>query len=326
MQNLIERVRGKLEVMPASISGSMGSTAIFEVACVLVKGYSLPDADAWQLITEWNGLNSQPLWSEAALRRKLSEAAKSGRPDGYLLNGLDRALSRRTPRRTTTTPAADDDAVTAARHRQSWPTFRPLTDSEIIKIANLRHVALSAVHSFSGLGFMPAATVEGHECFVIHEGAFAQARRFDGGTMTTAGGPAKTKTLMGSRGAFIGHSWLGGPDHKVLMVEGCIGLLEALAGLLACNPPALWTLVAATSAGSRFSRDPELLAALSGRFVRILADPNEAGLVGAASWLADLEGEGCTVEVLTPPDDPGDWGEVFSKQHEHKQILQAIFK
>jgi hypothetical protein len=324
---VIERARRYAAHLPPSVEDHGGSAALFKAAVTLIRGFDLPADDAWPLLCEWNQTHGQPPWQEKDLRRKIAEAEKSPLTPGYLLSSTDKPHAPRTPRPTTPTPAADDDAVTAAKHRQAWPTFRPLTDGELIRIGNLRKVALHAVRSFNGCGFMSYATVKGHPCFIIHENTFAQARRFDGGLLPTAEGPRKAKTLRGSRGAFLGHghSWLGGKDHKVLMIEGCIGMLEALTALLYARPPSLWTIVGAISCGSKFERDPALLKALAGRFVRIVADTGKAGVEGAGSWLADLEAAGCNVEVILPPHDESDLGPLVAQPTKNKQALESLF-
>ena len=68
-----------------SISGSGGHTSLLAAATALVMGYDLPEDSAMELLSEWNQTNAIPPWSDAELRHKLREAAKSGRPRGYLL-------------------------------------------------------------------------------------------------------------------------------------------------------------------------------------------------------------------------------------------------
>src|SRR4051812_5992684 len=118
-----------------------------------------------------------------------------------------------------------------------------------------------------------AAVEGGHRCLIIHEGRFAQAMRLDGGPLDTAQGQQRKKNLFGSQGAFLGAQWLGGPRVKILLVEGAIALLEGVAAWLLVEPDEGWTIIAATSAGSRFEKDPVLLETLRDRVVRILADP-----------------------------------------------------
>lgn len=61
---------------PASVSGSGGHGQTFAVACALVVGFALSDADAWELLSEYNSRSCTPAWSEKELRHKLSEARK----------------------------------------------------------------------------------------------------------------------------------------------------------------------------------------------------------------------------------------------------------
>lgn len=45
--------------MPAAISGSGGHAATFNVAVVLIRGFALPEAEAFDLISEWNQTHLQ---------------------------------------------------------------------------------------------------------------------------------------------------------------------------------------------------------------------------------------------------------------------------
>jgi hypothetical protein len=58
-----------------SVAGQAGHNALYAVACALVVGFDLPDADAWDLICEYN-VHAQPAWSDKDLRRKLDQARK----------------------------------------------------------------------------------------------------------------------------------------------------------------------------------------------------------------------------------------------------------
>ncbi|MFZ4766634.1 MAG: hypothetical protein ACOYMN_16905, partial [Roseimicrobium sp.] len=194
-------------------------------------------------------------------------------------------------------------------------------------IAKLRKLPVEAVITASRNGYLCGAIVDGHNCFVIRDGTFAQARRLCGGTLRTSKGDTKAKNLEGAQGAFIGHGpWLGDKSVKVLLVEGAVGLLEGIAAEYLAEPNGGWTVIAATSAGSRFTRDPELLAALAGRHVVIVADNDEAGITGALSWLTDLEAVGCTVRVTQAPDDHKDLGPLAAHPETHMPTLKALFQ
>jgi hypothetical protein len=319
--NLLDRAWRYIEKRPPSIQGSGGSTALFNVACDLIKGFLLKYEDAWSLLVRWNAIYSQPTWCEPDLHNKLKDATKSNRPDGYLLN------KQETPR-PQVAPAFESEKKHKAKLRKWWPQFQPLSHAEVQTIASLRRLTVSAVIAAARTGFLKKAKVDRHECFIIHEGNFAQARRLDGQPFTLADGKqVKAKNLPGSVGAFIGRRWLGGPSVKVLLVEGAIALVEALAAYEVVCPRAGWTIVAATSASSRFNRDLELLNLLAGRFVRIFPDADEAGLDGAVEWLAALECAGCEVDAMPLPDGIKDLGPLVANPHFeiHAQTLNTLF-
>lgn len=62
--------------MPAAISGSGGHAATFAVARRLLADFELDEADAWDLLFEYN-TRCQPPWSERELRHKLESAREA---------------------------------------------------------------------------------------------------------------------------------------------------------------------------------------------------------------------------------------------------------
>lgn len=319
MKSIQDRARAYLARMPVSVEGQGGHAAAFAAALALVKGFNLGEQEAFPLLMEWNA-GCLPPWRESDLRYKLrSAAASSSKPAGFLLG------ESRTPDRPRLTPDFESDAEKKARQRKAWPEFKPLTHDDIERIAALRRMLPDAVDLAHRWGFVKSAQFEGHDCFIIHEGTFAQARRMDGGKLDTSRGPSKTKNLTGSEGAFIGQRWLGDTEH-VLLVEGVIGLLEALAAFALVNMKERWSVLAATSAVSRFARDPALLARLAGRHVRIVPDANEAGMNAAASWLKDMGDAGAIVDALPLPDGCKDLGDIIAAPESHRETLNALFQ
>jgi len=243
------------------------------------------------------------------------------------LVGLNTTTAQAAPMRTA--PDLENEAEKKARQRKGWPTFMALKPAGIETIAKLRHMMPDAVDLAHQHGFLKAAEIDGHRCFIIHEGTFAQARRLDGLPLTMHdGSESKPKNLLGSQGAFIGQKLLGQTTH-VLLVEGVIGLVEALAAfLLAEDVRHDWSIIAATSASSRFARDPELLARLAGRHVRIVPDNDEkgTGYNAAASWMADLKNAGATVDAKALPDGCKDLGDIIAAPEFHKETLNELFQ
>ena len=111
-------------------------------------------------------------------------------------------------------------------------------------------------------------------------------------------------------------------------MEGVIGLLEALAAFALVNMAGSWSIIAATSASSRFARDPALLALLAGRHVRILPDidKNGTGMDAAATWLADLEAAGVHADAMALPEGFKDLGEIIAVHESHLETLDALFQ
>jgi hypothetical protein len=320
MNTVTERARAYIAQMPTAIQGSGGSTVTFNVAVALCRGFALSEPEALALLTEWNQAYAAPPWSESDLRHKIRDALKSPVPLGYLLKeGHAPSLA---------TSWADGEAKKKAYHRSQWPTFRPLSEATMRTIADLRGVSLMAVAALHSSGVLRGAMVDSHRCFILTEGTFAQARRLDGGCLLNPRGePMKTKNLFGSQGRFMGRHWLGGPSCPVLLVEGCIGLLEATAAALAVDADCRgWTIVSATSAMSRFIEDgKEWLHRLAGRRVRIVPDADDQGLEACAKWTASLRGVGATVDAERPPDGLKDLGPVAAHPAAFTSYLNQLF-
>lgn len=317
---VMERARAYLAKMPISIEGQGGSVAAFNVAVALTRGFGITEAEALRLMQEWNA-GCLPPWSVGELRHKVRDAlASSTKPMGYLLGESEYSAPK-------TTPDFESEDERKARQRQSWPPFKPLTMAGMKTVARLRNLPVEAVITAARNGFLSGGIVDGHKCFVIRDGTFAQVIRLDGGLLETKQGPTGKKNLHGSQGAFIGHGkWLGDATVNVLIVEGAVALLEAIAAHHFSEPRSGWTVIAATSAGSRFSRDPALLTSLKGRRVVIIPDADEAGQDGACSWLADLESVGATVDFIELPPGFKDLGPIVAEPERHREILERIFQ
>jgi hypothetical protein len=317
MLSISERATAYLERMPPAIAGSGGHAATFAAAAVLTRGFSMAEADALPLLLAWNQTHCQPPWSEADIRHKLRSAATSTRPLGYLLNDAETM-----PIPCTSGFGNDDEKK--AWQRESWPAFKVPTLAEIEAISHLRHLPGSALRTAADAGLLRVGHYEHADCYILTEGTFAQARRMDGLPLPIRDGVSKAKNLPGAVGAFMGASLLD-ESSKVLLVEGCIGLLEAL-GCIALADAQGWTAIAATSASSRFHRAPDLLARLKGRRVRIVPDADEAGLEAASTWLRDMENAGAFVNAIKPPPECKDLGPIVSDSHRYQPFLTALFQ
>lgn len=321
MKSISERVRAYLARMPVSVQGQGGSDAAFAVALALIKGFDLGEKEALPFFIEWNA-GCLPPWQVSGLLHKLRDSSNADKPSGYLLND-------EVPTRDRSAPDFENESEKKARQRKAWPEFKTLKPAGIETIAKLRHMMPDAVDLAHRHGFLKGAEIDGHKCFIIHEGTFAQARRHDGLPFTMHNGTqSKTKNLLGSQGAFIGQRLLG-TTTSVLLVEGVFGLVEALAAfLLAEDVKKNWSVIAATSAGSRFVRDPALLSRLTGRHVRIIPDNDEkgTGYDAAASWMADLQKAGATVDAKALPDGCKDLGDIITAPELHQETLNELFQ
>lgn len=81
----ISRAKAFIAKEPPAIQGQRGSDRCFHVACELVKGFGLSEAEALEAIQDWNR-TCQPPWSEAELRHKIQDATKKPGPVGARLS------------------------------------------------------------------------------------------------------------------------------------------------------------------------------------------------------------------------------------------------
>ena len=83
----VDRARRYLAAVPPAIAGQHGDLHTFRVCCRLVRGFALPDQEAFALLAEWN-TRCEPPWSERELADKVRRARRYGRePIGGLLGG-----------------------------------------------------------------------------------------------------------------------------------------------------------------------------------------------------------------------------------------------
>jgi hypothetical protein len=81
------RAKAYIAEMPDSVSGQNGHDALFDVACVLVRGFLLTPRQAFPILGEYNESRCHPKWEREDLIRKLRQAeTKSTREWGYILN------------------------------------------------------------------------------------------------------------------------------------------------------------------------------------------------------------------------------------------------
>ena len=353
MKSTTDRASAYLARMPASISGQGGDAAAFRAALALVRGFDLSEQEALPLLSHWNK-DCRPPWRENDLRHKLHCAARSNDvPAGCLLEaewpkggqsthgakGKEKPCRSNKPDRSNRSHQTHSSTQNAeepqspqtpsedrAWLREKWPEFHPLTREDIRTVAELRGILPDAVDLAHRHGFLRVAQMQGQRCLIITEGTFAQARRLDGQPLVKADGtPIKACNLPGSQGAFIGQSWLGETTH-VLLVEGAIGLIEGLAAMLRVDTPHAWSILAATSASSRFARDSGLLERLRGREVHIVPDADETGLDAGSSWLADLQAAGVHATAHCLPKLCKDLGDVLQiPEAERQPILDGLF-
>jgi len=74
---LLRRARAYVAAVPPAIEGQGGDLHTFQLAAKLVRGFALSDADAFDLLREWNQ-GCQPPWTDRELEDKIRGAGKYG--------------------------------------------------------------------------------------------------------------------------------------------------------------------------------------------------------------------------------------------------------
>ncbi len=298
---LIEKAEKYISHIEPSIQHSGGRQQALKVSLALIKGFSLSEAQALVLFQNWNG-RCVPPWSDHDLTRFLRDAAKTSKPDGYLLLAAK------------PTTVGVDPATIARHRRQSWPLFLRATAEDLEVIAAVRGITSLSLYGLRNHGFLSRCIWKEQSCFVIHDGTFAQARRMDGKPFVNADGKTiKALNLPGSAGTFLNPGGLGDAGTPVILTEGVISLAESIEFVNRVDDaegrlhPV--TVIAATSAGSRFSS--EWLQKLRGRPILIICDDDPTGRDAAATWSASLRSVDCRVKTALPPSGCKDLGDAL---------------
>lgn len=139
--SITERASRYISRMEPSISGSGGHDALFAVACTLVHGFALNEADAMSLLCEYNARCAPP-WSDRDLAYKLRSAAgsHSARGSGYLLGDSHRPehypyqfQAPKPVEKVQFDPAALLSAAGDFRPRLDWFAARSYADPALLK-------------------------------------------------------------------------------------------------------------------------------------------------------------------------------------------------
>src|SRR5262249_27590107 len=85
-QASLERARRYAATVPPAVAGEHGDARTFRLCCRPVRGFALPDAEALDVLVDWNA-RCRPPWSERELANKMRHARRYGRePIGGLLD------------------------------------------------------------------------------------------------------------------------------------------------------------------------------------------------------------------------------------------------
>jgi hypothetical protein len=77
LSHRLDRCRRYVDAMDPAIAGANGHAQCFRVACVVVRGFGIPDDHALEILSEYSGRCS-PAWSRRELVHKIRQAARRG--------------------------------------------------------------------------------------------------------------------------------------------------------------------------------------------------------------------------------------------------------
>jgi hypothetical protein len=131
--NVVQRARRYTAAIEPAIAGQHGDQRTFQVACRLVRGFALSNADALAVLLDWNA-RCQPPWTIRELEAKIAHARRYGR------EGIGRLLHAQVD------VARPHSAAWVAAARGAF-VARPRIDSRSTIAAPLaRHMAASVIN------------------------------------------------------------------------------------------------------------------------------------------------------------------------------------
>lgn len=295
--NRIDRARAYAAKCAPAVAGQGGHAATFAIACKLVQGFALSPSEALPLLLDWNAV-CQPPWSEAELRHKLASAdrAASAKPRGYLLGESERTAAK------TTSFRPPVPCVVEPRPLPDRTGFGPGTRSQIQRLADARPYHREGLEWAQERGVLVFGMWHGFDCYGLTDtsGRVLEVRRMDGEPF-----PAVTDTALGERKS---HAVKGSQKSwplGIMEARGfpCIAFMEGLPDFLTAHYVTLWEQAsqhdrrdARCAPVAMLSSSPEIhadaLPLFRGKFVRIFAHAEGAGLKGAAKWQAQLQTAG----------------------------------
>ena len=160
---------------------------------------------------------------------------------------------------------------------------------------------------------------------MLHSPVFRQYRRLDGKNWTCG----KVWNEPGSLSTgFIGVT----PrlqnldeDEEILIVEGVIGYLEALALQWLTAPQARrFYILAAINSDVKFRNNLEVLKAIAGRKVLLIPDNDAAGEKAEEAWKMELANRGCRVRTAWLPDGFKDLGDLLKRGSDAVPALKHL--
>lgn len=154
-----------MEADPA-LAGAGGHDTTFRVACTLVHGFNLGDADLMSCLEVYNQEKCQPPWTTAELNHKLAGARNSGSkyPKGWLYRKMCKARGLWPTRRAAVGHAAPGARriVAEPKYEARWklefdlPALRAVQPLEVITEAWLKNRSPVDVTTCSTEGFLRA--------------------------------------------------------------------------------------------------------------------------------------------------------------------------
>ena len=274
--------------------------ATFRAACCLVE-FGIGEADAWQILCEWNQTHCQPPWTERDLRHKLTDAYRRASPkEDFTKPARPFAIAGKSPQYpgVTTADAESKSPITDLRR----PLFgkiaqRTATPSDFAALAHLRGLSIEALRLASERGLLRFGEHRNRPAWFILDRSHrvAQARRMDGQPWAEIGGK-KAWTLAGSQAAWPVGIGEAAPFPVVALCEGGPDLLAAFHFILKEQRQSDCAPVAMLGGCARIH--PDALPLFDRKRVRIFRHADATGEDAVNRWAKQLADAGAEVDAF----------------------------
>lgn len=291
--NTATRARAYLGKLPQAIGGQGGHAATFAAACRL-REFALSEADAFEILSEWNLTHCAPQWSERDLRHKLADAFRTTSPRNSFATSVRGTFSKTPQKPKLTTPRIQTKPPLSNPSASFFDAVA--TQGLFSTLAMLRGLSVEGVKLAAERGLLRFGTYRVRLAWFVLDasGRVAQARRLDGQPWAQG---VKAWTLPGSQAAWPVGIREARAFANIALCEGGPDLLAACAFMFAEGRECEIAPVAMLGGCARIHADA--LPLFAGKRVRMFPHVDATGESAANRWAEQLAGAGASVDAFS---------------------------